>query len=77
MLFLHDGVCNITSGSIYNGRPTINTLALNNQGFMPVLTGVGPHRDSGHWIMLIKGPVTNTISLTHWVKLRVKAIKIF
>ncbi|TIE23223.1 septation initiation protein, partial [Legionella pneumophila] len=38
------------------GRPTINTLALNNQGFMPVLTGVGPHRDSGHWIMLIKGP---------------------
>ncbi|HAU2359737.1 TPA: NAD-dependent ubiquitin ligase, partial [Legionella pneumophila] len=46
----------ITSGSIYNGVPTIDTDALNRQGFMPVLTGVGPRRDSGHWIMLIKGP---------------------
>ncbi|HAU1643998.1 TPA: T4SS effector NAD-dependent ubiquitin ligase SdeA [Legionella pneumophila] len=55
-IFARMGYGNITSGSIYNGRPTINTLALNNQGFMPVLTGVGPHRDSGHWIMLIKGP---------------------
>ncbi|CZJ27883.1 Dot/Icm substrate protein [Legionella pneumophila] len=25
-------------------------------GFLSVLTGVGPRRDSGHWIMLIKGP---------------------
>ncbi|KXB25157.1 SidE phosphodiesterase domain-containing protein, partial [Legionella pneumophila] len=46
----------ITSGSIYNGVPTIDTEALNRQGFMPILTGVGPKRDSGHWIMLIKGP---------------------
>ncbi|MFO8563028.1 septation initiation protein, partial [Legionella pneumophila serogroup 1] len=50
------GYGDITSGSIYNGVPTIDTAALNRQGFMPVLTGVGPHRDSGHWIMLIKGP---------------------
>ncbi len=55
-IFARMGYGNITSGSIYNGVPTIDTVALNNQGFMPVLTGVGPHRDSGHWIMLIKGP---------------------
>ncbi|HAU1636578.1 TPA: NAD-dependent ubiquitin ligase, partial [Legionella pneumophila] len=28
----------ITSGSIYNGVPTIDTEALNRQGFMPILT---------------------------------------
>ncbi|HBC0467680.1 TPA: NAD-dependent ubiquitin ligase [Legionella pneumophila] len=55
-IFARMGYGDITSGSIYNGVPTIDTVALNNQGFMPVLTGVGPHRDSGHWIMLIKGP---------------------
>ncbi|WP_061466930.1 T4SS effector NAD-dependent ubiquitin ligase SdeA [Legionella pneumophila] len=55
-IFARMGYGDITSGSIYNGVPTIDTAALNRQGFMPVLTGVGPHRDSGHWIMLIKGP---------------------
>ncbi|HAT7786131.1 TPA: NAD-dependent ubiquitin ligase [Legionella pneumophila] len=55
-IFARMGYGDITSGSIYNGVPTIDTGALNRQGFMPVLTGVGPHRDSGHWIMLIKGP---------------------
>ncbi|HBD9373169.1 TPA: NAD-dependent ubiquitin ligase [Legionella pneumophila] len=55
-IFARMGYGDITSGSIYNGVPTIDTVALNRQGFMPVLTGVGPHRDSGHWIMLIKGP---------------------
>ncbi|HAU1153198.1 TPA: NAD-dependent ubiquitin ligase, partial [Legionella pneumophila] len=37
-IFARMGHGNITSGSIYNGVPTINTVALNNQGFMPVLT---------------------------------------
>ncbi|HCU6005763.1 TPA: Dot/Icm T4SS effector SdeC/LaiC [Legionella pneumophila] len=55
-IFARMGHGDITSGSIYNGVPTIDTDALNRQGFMPVLTGVGPRRDSGHWIMLIKGP---------------------
>ncbi|HAT8876684.1 TPA: NAD-dependent ubiquitin ligase [Legionella pneumophila subsp. pneumophila] len=55
-IFARMGHGDITSGSIYNGVPTIDTEALNRQGFMPVLTGVGPKRDSGHWIMLIKGP---------------------
>ncbi|HAT1760162.1 TPA: NAD-dependent ubiquitin ligase [Legionella pneumophila] len=55
-IFARMGHSDITSGSIYNGVPTIDTDALNRQGFMPVLTGVGPRRDSGHWIMLIKGP---------------------
>ncbi|HAU2258573.1 TPA: Dot/Icm T4SS effector SdeC/LaiC [Legionella pneumophila] len=55
-IFARMGHGDITSGSIYNGVPTIDTEALNRQGFMPVLTGVGPRRDSGHWIMLIKGP---------------------
>ncbi|HAU1295124.1 TPA: NAD-dependent ubiquitin ligase [Legionella pneumophila] len=55
-IFARMGHGDITSGSIYNGVPTIDTEALNRQGFMPILTGVGPKRDSGHWIMLIKGP---------------------
>ncbi|HDV5711179.1 TPA: T4SS effector NAD-dependent ubiquitin ligase SdeA, partial [Legionella pneumophila] len=55
-IFARMGYGDITSGSIYNGKPTIKKKALERQGFMPVLTGVGPHRDSGHWIMLIKGP---------------------
>ncbi|HHS8504428.1 TPA: Dot/Icm T4SS effector SdeC/LaiC [Legionella pneumophila] len=55
-IFARMGHGDITSDSIYNGVPTIDTDALNRQGFMPVLTGVGPRRDSGHWIMLIKGP---------------------
>ena len=45
----------ITSGKVYNGVPEIDKAALDRQGFMPVLTGVGPSRTSGHWIMLMKG----------------------
>ena len=45
----------ITSGKVYNGVPEIDKGALDRQGFMPVLTGVGPNRTSGHWIMLMKG----------------------
>ena len=45
----------ITSGKVYNGVPEIDKAALDRQGFMPVLTGVGPNRTSGHWIMLMKG----------------------
>jgi effector protein SdeA len=46
----------IISGCIYNANPTIDKAALDRQGFMPVLTGVSPSQNSGHWIMLIKGP---------------------
>ncbi|KTD56891.1 hypothetical protein Lsai_1868 [Legionella sainthelensi] len=46
---------NITSGIIYNGNPDIRVDVLNQQGFMPILTGVNPTQESGHWIMLIKG----------------------
>ncbi|KTD06697.1 Dot/Icm substrate SidE [Legionella gratiana] len=45
----------ITSGIIYNGNPDIRVDVLNQQGFMPILTGVSPTQESGHWIMLIKG----------------------
>ncbi|KTD63773.1 hypothetical protein Lsan_1206 [Legionella santicrucis] len=45
----------ITSGIIYNGNPDIRIDVLNQQGFMPILTGVNPTQESGHWIMLIKG----------------------
>ncbi|KTC86223.1 SidE phosphodiesterase domain-containing protein [Legionella cincinnatiensis] len=45
----------ITSGIIYNGNPDIRLDKLNQQGFMPILTGVSPTQESGHWIMLIKG----------------------
>ncbi|HAT1867929.1 T4SS effector NAD-dependent ubiquitin ligase SidE [Legionella pneumophila] len=54
-IFERMGHPNITSGTIYNGEPTIDKGALDRQGFMPVLTGVSPRQDSGHWIMLIKG----------------------
>ncbi|HAT7890760.1 TPA: NAD-dependent ubiquitin ligase [Legionella pneumophila] len=54
-IFARMGHPEIKSGTIYNGVPTIDQEALDKQGFMPVLTGVGPKRDSGHWIMLIKG----------------------
>ncbi|AMP96019.1 SidE phosphodiesterase domain-containing protein [Legionella pneumophila] len=54
-IFARMGHPEIKSGTIYNGVPTIDKEALDKQGFMPVLTGVGPKRDSGHWIMLIKG----------------------
>ncbi|TIE66946.1 hypothetical protein DI008_14865 [Legionella pneumophila] len=37
-IFARMGYGDITSGSIYNGVPTIDTGALNRQGFMPVLT---------------------------------------
>ncbi|WP_115711424.1 SidE phosphodiesterase domain-containing protein [Legionella sainthelensi] len=46
---------NITSGMIYNGNPDIRVDVLNQQGLMPILTGVSPTQESGHWIMLIKG----------------------
>ncbi|WP_238584447.1 SidE phosphodiesterase domain-containing protein, partial [Legionella gratiana] len=45
----------ITSGIIYNGNPDIRFDKLDQQGFMPILTGVSPTQESGHWIMLIKG----------------------
>ncbi|HIF9044215.1 TPA: SidE phosphodiesterase domain-containing protein [Legionella pneumophila] len=54
-IFARMGHPEIKSGTIYNGVPTIDQEAIDKQGFMPVLTGVGPKRDSGHWIMLIKG----------------------
>ncbi|HAT1657934.1 TPA: NAD-dependent ubiquitin ligase [Legionella pneumophila] len=54
-IFARMGHPEIKSGTIYNGVPTVDKEALDKQGFMPVLTGVGPKRDSGHWIMLIKG----------------------
>lgn len=54
-IFKRMGHPEITSGKIYNRVPEIDVAALNRQGFMPVLTGVGPTRYSGHWIMLIKG----------------------
>ncbi|QEY50411.1 SidE phosphodiesterase domain-containing protein [Legionella longbeachae] len=49
----------ITSGIIYNGNPDIRVDVLNQQGFMPILTGVSPTQESGHWIMLIKGQDNN------------------
>ncbi|ARB93178.1 SidE phosphodiesterase domain-containing protein [Legionella longbeachae] len=49
----------ITSGIIYNGNPDIRVDVLNQQGFMPILTGVSPTQESGHWIMLIKGQGNN------------------
>ncbi|HAT1847709.1 TPA: SidE phosphodiesterase domain-containing protein [Legionella pneumophila] len=55
-IFTRMGHSNIISGIIYNGQPTIDQEALDAQGFMPVLAGVGSRSDSGHWIMLIKGP---------------------
>ncbi|WP_165482879.1 SidE phosphodiesterase domain-containing protein, partial [Legionella gratiana] len=45
----------ITSGIIYNGNPDVRVDKLDQQGFMPILTGVNPTQESGHWIMLIKG----------------------
>ncbi|MFO3150580.1 SidE phosphodiesterase domain-containing protein, partial [Legionella pneumophila serogroup 1] len=50
------GHSNISSGMIYDWQPIIAQEALDNQGFMPVLAGVGSRSDSGHWLMLIKGP---------------------
>ncbi|HHX3464128.1 TPA: SidE phosphodiesterase domain-containing protein [Legionella pneumophila] len=55
-IFTRMGHSNIISGIIYNGEPTIDQDALDKQGFMPVLAGVGSRSDSGHWLMLIKGP---------------------
>ncbi|HAT1881178.1 TPA: NAD-dependent ubiquitin ligase [Legionella pneumophila] len=55
-IFTRMGHSNIISGIIYNGEPTIDQEALDKQGFMPVLAGVGSRSDSGHWLMLIKGP---------------------
>ncbi|HCU5990995.1 TPA: SidE phosphodiesterase domain-containing protein [Legionella pneumophila] len=55
-IFTRMGHSNIISGIIYNGDPTIDQDALDKQGFMPVLAGVGSRSDSGHWLMLIKGP---------------------
>ncbi len=49
----------ITSGCIYNGQPDVDKAALDRQGFMPILASVGPKQNSGHWIMLIKGPGTD------------------
>ncbi|KTD24966.1 Sid related protein [Legionella lansingensis] len=54
-LFARMGYPGITSGSVYNGMPTIDIEALNRQGFMPVLTNVGQRNVTGHWIMLIHG----------------------
>ncbi|KTD11880.1 Sid related protein [Legionella gratiana] len=54
-LFDRMGYPGIVSGSIYNGAPTLNLDALNQQGFMPILTDVGQRRVSGHWIMLMHG----------------------
>lgn len=58
-IFARMGHPDITSGSIYNGIPTIDKAKLDEQGFMPVLTGVGPEKTSGHWIMIIKGKGNN------------------
>lgn len=58
-IFKRMGYEDITSGSIYNGNPTIVVDKLNEQGFMPVLTGVGPKQTYGHWIMLLKGKEDN------------------
>ncbi|MFO2882895.1 SidE phosphodiesterase domain-containing protein, partial [Legionella pneumophila serogroup 1] len=55
-IFTRMGHSDIISGIIYDGKPAINQEALDNQGFMPVLAGVGSGSDSGHWLMLIKGP---------------------
>ncbi|ABQ55513.1 TPA: SidE phosphodiesterase domain-containing protein [Legionella pneumophila] len=55
-IFTRMGHSNISSGMIYDGQPIIAQEALDNQGFMPVLAGVGSRSDSGHWLMLIKGP---------------------
>ncbi|HGH3041771.1 TPA: SidE phosphodiesterase domain-containing protein [Legionella pneumophila] len=55
-IFTRMGHSDIISGIIYNEQPTIDQEALNKQGFMPVLAGVGSRSDSGHWLMLIKGP---------------------
>ncbi|HAU1817894.1 TPA: NAD-dependent ubiquitin ligase [Legionella pneumophila] len=55
-IFTRMGHSNISSGMIYDGQPIIAQEALNKQGFMPVLAGVGSRSDSGHWLMLIKGP---------------------
>ncbi len=54
-IFTRMGHSNIISGIIYNGEPTIDQDALDKQGFMPVLAGVGSRSDYGHWLMLIKG----------------------
>lgn len=62
-IFQRMGYGTITSGSIYNGKPTIRVDKLNEQGVMPVLTGVGPQQTSGHWIMLIKGKEPNQFFL--------------
>ncbi|CZI39456.1 TPA: NAD-dependent ubiquitin ligase [Legionella pneumophila subsp. pneumophila] len=55
-IFTRMGHSNISSGMVYDGQPIIAQEALDNQGFMPVLAGVGSRSDSGHWLMLIKGP---------------------
>jgi effector protein SdeA len=58
-LFKRMGYADITSGTIYNRQVEINNEKLEEQGFMPILTGVGPDQTSGHWIMLIKGKNNN------------------
>ena len=45
----------ITLGSINNGVVDVDIDALNKQGFMPILAGLGSTQNSGHWMMLIKG----------------------
>ncbi len=54
-LFVQMGYPAMISGSIYDGKPTLNLDALNRQGFMPILADVGQNKVSGHWIMLIPG----------------------
>lgn len=54
-VFVQMGYPDMMSGSIYDGKPTLNLDALNHQGFMPILADVGQKRISGHWIMLIHG----------------------
>lgn len=76
-IFERMGHPNITSGTIYNGEPTIDKGALDRQGFMPVLTGVSPRQDSGHWIMLIKGQGNQYFLFDRWEKARENITKIF
>jgi effector protein SdeA len=54
-LFAQMGYPNTAIGELRDDNATIDLAKLEQQGFMPILTGAGTSKDSGHWIMLIKG----------------------
>ena len=55
-LFNQMGYPDAATGEIVDKNVTFEADKLESQGFMPLLTNTGSSKDSGHWMMLVKGP---------------------